>query len=233
LLYKLTEYPHVGLVDPRTGQLLRYWSGFIDASTLSSELGNFIASHSLDDLSAPPLPVQQKAKVDLTEEEMLAEAIAASLQESSQEANSTKEGNGKRKQMDSEDGEGEGVINSGSDNEEKATTRAKRVENEAVAAASPTQQKEHEGTEAEPTGAECTLQIRAMDGSTFSQTFREGDTLDKVRRWLISSQRLGGSPPFALVTPFPRRTFSAEDHGATLRALGLTPRAVLIVHPTS
>jgi hypothetical protein len=124
---QLGEYPHIGLLDPRTGQLLRSWGGFVAAATLLDELRSFVASHSLDDLSAAPLPPQQsrpqsdrttkqartlhstplrrsccrhsraqnthqlhsllqKAKVDLTEEEMLAEAIAASLRESHPQA---------------------------------------------------------------------------------------------------------------------------------------------------
>ncbi len=58
------------------------------------------------------------------------------------------------------------------------------------------------------------------------------DTLGKVRRWLISHGRLGGSSPFALVSPFPRRTFGDADLGLSLHSLGLTPRAVLILHPT-
>jgi hypothetical protein len=59
------------------------------------------------------------------------------------------------------------------------------------------------------------------------------DTLGKVRRWLISHGRLGSSSSFALVSPFPRRTFGDADLGLSLQSLGLTPRAVLIIHPTS
>lgn len=296
LLYKLGEYPHIGLLDPRTGQLLRSWGGFVAAATLLDELRSFVASHSLDDLSAAPLPPQQsrpqsdrttkqKAKVDLTEEEMLAEAIAASLRESHPQATDTvetkkrkivaeeedddeeDEEEDKDKDQDDDDhshdaDDGSAVEKAqgdllGEDRIARARKRYKTAHAPATTTDDPPSSRsgvssssgssgtaegyghvatehtgEAEGVEA-AAGAECTLQIRAMDGSTFSAAFREGDTLGKVRRWLISHGRLGSSSSFALVSPFPRRTFGDADLGLSLQSLGLTPRAVLIIHPTS
>jgi len=128
----------------------------------------------------------------------------------------------------------------------KITTTAPTTQREAESGIESEEQAPSEGT-----GPECIIQIRAMDGTTFSKTFREGgngvsfsdshgvsthplfaaDTLGAVRGWLVTNNRLGGSPPFALVTAFPRRTFGDEDLSATLQSLGLTPRAVIIIHP--
>jgi hypothetical protein len=58
--HQLAEYPHIGLLDPRTGQLLHSWSGYVDAATLLDRLGSFVSSHSLDDLSATTLPRDSK-----------------------------------------------------------------------------------------------------------------------------------------------------------------------------
>jgi len=250
VLYKLSAYPHVGLVDPRTGQLLRSWEGFVDATTFLTDFQFFLASNSLDDLSARPRKQQPKAKVDLTEEEMLAEAIAASLKETGSSAgDSTTKPKKKRKreiviindeeeEEEEEELDGQEVESDTSNGKGSCDPEKKRAKVNKITTTAPTTQREAEsGIESEEqapsegTGPECIIQIRAMDGTTFSKTFREGDTLGAVRGWLVTNNRLGGSPPFALVTAFPRRTFGDEDLSATLQSLGLTPRAVIIIHP--
>lgn len=217
--------------------------------------------------------------MDLTEEEMLAEAIAASLRESTESAETSKitplcagttypaisvssESKKRKREIkidsddDDEDDKGSEKGHEADEEDEEALEpkRIKTEEREQPQQETPSEEKLEDD---ESKGAPCTLQIRSMDGSAFSQTFREqgmssrflsankrtedgfllmtatADTLDKVRRWLVSNNKLGGSPPFALVTPFPRRTFSEEDDKATLHSLGLTPRAVLIIHPKS
>ncbi|KAL6072110.1 UBX domain-containing protein 1 [Balamuthia mandrillaris] len=95
--YTVTLCPHIAILDPRTGQLMDSWEGFISAQELLSQLEDFVDNNSLED-DAPVAVLRnqrreatdsfvtsetkkKKAVVDLSEEEQLAAAIAASLEE--------------------------------------------------------------------------------------------------------------------------------------------------------
>ena len=45
--YKPTKYPHIGLLDPRTGQLLETISGYIEPDHFCSRLAEFLDNNSL------------------------------------------------------------------------------------------------------------------------------------------------------------------------------------------
>lgn len=67
----------------------------------------------------------------------------------------------------------------------------------------------------------CRLQIKLLDGTATIHSFNATDTLHDVVAYLD----LQGTK---LQTTFPRKIFSTEDEGKTLKDLGLVPSAVLI-----
>ena len=81
------NYPYVSIIDPRTGEQVKTWSGlpFPDAAELHSDLVEFLDRYSLAANSKNPVPTSKpKAKpVDygrMTEEEMMEMALRNSLE---------------------------------------------------------------------------------------------------------------------------------------------------------
>lgn len=98
----MSEYPHIAVIDPRTGERLKNWSGFIDPEVLYHEskknssirkeitflfaVLEFLQTHSLDDFSASKTPDKTKKPkkgsiLDISEEEQLELAMKQSLNE--------------------------------------------------------------------------------------------------------------------------------------------------------
>ncbi|KAE8607642.1 hypothetical protein XENTR_v10011232 [Xenopus tropicalis] len=76
---------------------------------------------------------------------------------------------------------------------------------------------------------QCRIQVRLLDGSALSQTFRAREQLAAVRLYVELNWPGGAPGPFNLLTSFPRRVFTEEDMEKPLQELGLVPSAVLIV----
>uniref|UniRef100_UPI00398F5822 UBX domain-containing protein 1 n=1 Tax=Pristiophorus japonicus TaxID=55135 RepID=UPI00398F5822 len=75
---------------------------------------------------------------------------------------------------------------------------------------------------------ECRLQIRLLDGTQLTQSFKSREQLAAVRLY-VQLQRQDDSDNFNLMTSFPRKVFSEEDMEKPLQELGLVPSAVLFV----
>eukprot|EP00741_Cyanophora_paradoxa_P008755 tig00000140_g8476.t1 len=81
--YKNLQLPCICIIDPRTGQLVEHWDGFVDAEELNEHLQHFLAhSPALTEAEPPPPPKKSRAREELTEEEQVAMAIAQSLGQS-------------------------------------------------------------------------------------------------------------------------------------------------------
>ncbi|KAM8940465.1 UBX domain-containing protein 1 isoform 2-T2 [Pelodytes ibericus] len=76
---------------------------------------------------------------------------------------------------------------------------------------------------------QCRIQVRLLDGSALSQTFRAREQLAAVRLYVELNWPGGVAGPFNLLTSFPRRVFTEDDMEKPLQELGLVPSAVLIV----
>ncbi|XP_054852900.1 UBX domain-containing protein 1 [Eublepharis macularius] len=76
---------------------------------------------------------------------------------------------------------------------------------------------------------QCRIQVRLLDGTSLTQTFRAKEQLAAVRLYVELNRQDGGEEPFNLLTSFPRRVFTEEDMEKPLQELGLVPSAVLIV----
>uniref|UniRef100_A0A8B9PKR7 UBX domain protein 1 n=1 Tax=Apteryx owenii TaxID=8824 RepID=A0A8B9PKR7_APTOW len=75
---------------------------------------------------------------------------------------------------------------------------------------------------------QCRIQVRLLDGTSLTQTFKAKEQLAAVRLY-VELNRKDGEEPFSLLTTFPRRVFTEEDMEKPLQELGLVPSAVLIV----
>ncbi|XP_056383469.1 UBX domain-containing protein 1 isoform X2 [Hyla sarda] len=76
---------------------------------------------------------------------------------------------------------------------------------------------------------QCRIQVRLLDGTALSQTFRAREQLAAVRLYVELNWPGGAEEPFNLLTSFPRHVFTEEDMEKPLQELGLVPSAVLIV----
>lgn len=89
------EYPHVAIVDPRTGEQIKLWARKIpSAPEFLMQLHEFLDRYSLDNNARNPVAKrkseakQEKSIDQLTEEEMLERALQASLASQNQESKS-------------------------------------------------------------------------------------------------------------------------------------------------
>ena len=86
------QLPHIGLLDPVTGQLIKSWTGFKDAERLMDKLAEISDTPPTDGYGAEPIPPSQpatappifphaatSANAPVDDEDELAAAIAASL----------------------------------------------------------------------------------------------------------------------------------------------------------
>ncbi|XP_068117575.1 UBX domain-containing protein 1 [Hyperolius riggenbachi] len=76
---------------------------------------------------------------------------------------------------------------------------------------------------------QCRIQIRLLDGTALSQTFRAREQLAAVRLYVELNWPGAPQGPFDFMTTFPRRVFTEDDMEKPLQELGLVPSSVLIV----
>ncbi|CAB4032271.1 UBX domain-containing 7 [Paramuricea clavata] len=88
--YHVTKFPHLAVLDPRTGEKLVEWET-VDALSFCEVATEFLSNHSLGKESNgcfPPAAKRRKREsiIDASEDSQLEAAIAASLKETSTEA---------------------------------------------------------------------------------------------------------------------------------------------------
>ncbi|XP_072345446.1 UBX domain-containing protein 1 [Scyliorhinus torazame] len=94
--------------------------------------------------------------------------------------------------------------------------------------ATPVVPQSSQGTPAKREYDECRLQIRLLDGTQLTQSFKSREQLAAVRLY-IQLQQQDDTGNFNLMTSFPRKVFSEEDMEKPLQELGLVPSAALFV----
>ncbi|KAF9205293.1 hypothetical protein BGZ59_000554 [Podila verticillata] len=81
--YPLDKFPHISIIDPRTGERMRVWDKTMDPIDFLADVTEFLDVHSLtDSASKPSLPKKKKLVKnvsDMTEEEQLRAAMMASM----------------------------------------------------------------------------------------------------------------------------------------------------------
>lgn len=67
-IYNVTKYSHVALIDPRTGEQMKYWQGFHPASFFSDELTKFVEKIIMEQ----PQPVEPPVQLQTAKQQIIA-----------------------------------------------------------------------------------------------------------------------------------------------------------------
>ncbi|KTW30126.1 hypothetical protein T552_00604 [Pneumocystis carinii B80] len=82
--YPIKEYPHISIIDPRTGERVKVWdSSLIEPNNFLMDLHDFLETYSLDPDFKNPITQKLSAKKveDMSESEQINAALIASLNE--------------------------------------------------------------------------------------------------------------------------------------------------------
>ncbi|KAM8953755.1 UBX domain-containing protein 7 isoform 2-T2 [Pelodytes ibericus] len=121
--YKLSDFPYVSILDPRTGQKLVEWHQ-LDVTSFLEQVTGFLGEHGqLDGLSSSPPKkrLRSESLIDASEDSQLEAAIRASLQETHFDSAANKQASRCEEESDSElySGSEEFISVCGSDHEEE------------------------------------------------------------------------------------------------------------------
>jgi hypothetical protein len=249
--YPVNTLPHIAVIDPRTGERVEHWQGFVDPVTLVNQLNQFLETHDLDDNPEQPASLsKRKGRGDIDEEEQMLAAIAASLQENT---NRKQKANGDV--IDRTDGDSHNptvqALNPAGDVTPKSERKRKDIEmseplddkilmnNNIVQDYQ--QQKSQLALDPDPallaihlnpsSECNCVIQVRLPNGSAVKGYFRPTDTILTIFQYV--ALHMEPMTPFTLLTAFPKRVFSGDLMSMTLQQADLVPRAALICERSS
>ncbi|KAI8100170.1 uncharacterized protein BX664DRAFT_323063 [Halteromyces radiatus] len=90
-LYPVIHYPHVAIIDSRTGERIKSWEKQLSPTDFMMEVTEFLEQHSPEAAKSVNMKKPRQNVSDMSEEEQLNAAIAASLQPTQQETATTSE----------------------------------------------------------------------------------------------------------------------------------------------
>jgi hypothetical protein len=216
--YSVDILPHIAIIDSRTGERLVKFEGFIDASGLKNELIKFSESHvfnEADAISKSETTQQVKRKGDMSEEEQLMAAIAASLGSKHEEETDV------RREVQAPPAHVTHSVVQPVTPPTPVVVAEPPAAVPVVESVDPTIKDAHSNPSPENT---CTLQIRLPSGAIKGH-FRPTDTLSLVHKYTALHLAPGAS--FTLCSSFPKRSFTGDMLSQTLQQADLVPRAVL------
>ncbi|XP_077147334.1 UBX domain-containing protein 7 [Ranitomeya variabilis] len=125
--YKLSDFPYVSILDPRTGQKMVEWHK-LDVNSFLEQVMGFLAEHGqLDGLSSSPPKkrLRSESLIDASEDSQLEAAIRASLQETHFDSSASKQAGRYEEESDTElySGSEEFISVCGSDHEDEKEKR--------------------------------------------------------------------------------------------------------------
>ncbi|ORY93425.1 hypothetical protein BCR43DRAFT_377107 [Syncephalastrum racemosum] len=208
-LYPIQKYPHVAIIDPRTGERVKVWEKDIKPTEFMMDVTEFLDTRSSEEV-APATP--KKAKVaevsDMSEEEQIRAAIQASLDGKASE--SPKE----QKEEHAEEGEEEPQEEEGEEEE---------PQNDVLSTLQPVKRDE-------PTDlANSTrVQLRMADGTRIIRRFLKTDPVRYLFEFVKAEVPETQDRPFELV--FNRKQL-IECLDQSIQDAGLVNAAVNFVFP--
>ncbi|CAJ0939872.1 unnamed protein product [Ranitomeya imitator] len=125
--YKLSDFPYVSILDPRTGQKMVEWHK-LDVNSFLEQVMGFLTEHGqLDGLSSSPPKkrLRSESLIDASEDSQLEAAIRASLQETHFDSSASKQPGRYEEESDTElySGSEEFISVCGSDHEDEKEER--------------------------------------------------------------------------------------------------------------
>lgn len=134
--YKLSDFPYVSILDPRTGQKLVEWQQ-LDVNSFLEQVTGFLGEHGqLDGLSSSPPKkrLRSESLIDASEDSQLEAAIRASLQETHFDSAADKPSSRYEEESDSElySGSEEFISVCGSDHDEEEKSQGELLAEQEV-----------------------------------------------------------------------------------------------------
>lgn len=227
--YPVTNFPHIAILDPITGERVKIWEKIPDISSWVNEVYEFLNKFSLDPKSINPL-VKNKAKVDvnsLSEEKQLEYAIQQSLNKDKNTEDLSSDSD-----MDYSDADDDSlqIMNTGNENDpidldsEDEKPKKELTEFEKIS------QINAVSIDDEPTTGDLTrIQIRTSDGKRVIRKFKVGDKVEKlyqfVKNYLITNDALNDNQYFSLTS---QRENLIEKLDTNIDEAGLKNASVLV-----
>lgn len=250
--YKVKRFPHVSIIDPRTGELMKFWPTTIDHNSFCDSVIEFLTEHpsldgSSDSNSMKKLCVKEeqdasaaaKTLYDQSEEAQLEAAIKASLKDS-ENSNSSKAFHDEDSFTDALESETDQNTQSSfsarvfasssiSSSNAFASKKEKKDDNEQEVLMKKKKELEVEDYK-KYLGTETTkfsdLIVRFPDGSRQQLTF-PSDSLLKALFLLLKSKGFG-TEHYNYVTNFPRRLLHELPNTATLQDAKLIRETIFV-----
>jgi len=209
--YAVSNYPHIGIIDPRTSRLLWQRNDFISAEDLIVQVSDTSSKYPMDSsISKPPAPsiIQKNSFQDLaSEDQQLAAAIAASLQapEDSFSVDKSSCDTSEEEEIECYEAEPEATFDS------QATGSA---ENEMSLHS--LLEKEKLPVEPEAGDKDSTrIQFKFSSGKQVVRRFRKGDPVMYLFKYVsveIGNHEKETKPPFDLITMFPSISLTTKKN---------------------
>eukprot|EP01117_Protostelium_nocturnum_P019466 TRINITY_DN8455_c0_g1_i1.p1 TRINITY_DN8455_c0_g1~~TRINITY_DN8455_c0_g1_i1.p1 ORF type:complete len:460 (-),score=165.20 TRINITY_DN8455_c0_g1_i1:33-1412(-) len=246
-------FPHISIIDPRTGELMKSWTGHQSPNVFYEELCDFLEQNELNGIIKkkrekinPKVEKKKKSMIDMSEEEQMEYALMASMGQSNPVDLSKEDEEGdeedvkiveqpsalKRKQTD---------LNNEESNAKRAKESINPSSNSIIELDSEEnlekkngkievkKDTEKEATKEEFNGGECHVQFRELNGNTFKHSFSPSDPLEKLYRYVQLHRTDESKSPFQFLSAFPKKSFSEEEMKKSILDLNLGNRFVLIM----
>lgn len=201
--YHVGDFPHIGIIDPRTRRLMWKKEGWTQENPMSAELFaetamDFCSRHSFDKPPQAPRPPNGASRPskrpmhEMTEDEQLQAAMQASLKQATGEDDND-DGDGYEVEMDDDDIEDDEVeyVGSNADAEDK-----KQPAEETAAKKEPTLLEQLLAMEIDEPEKGARIQFRMPDGKRKIRKFDANNTVKAVYAFVAVS--FNSSPPARL-----------------------------------
>lgn len=226
------NYPHVSIVDPRTGEQVKVWSGipFPAAVDFHAQLAEFLDRYSLEANSKNPVVKtrrpERKVDVDrMTEEEMLELALKNSLAANGGEgagAPDLVDPDALTKSVGDLGGKGKGRAGS----EAETSPEAAQPSEEESAFSRIASDRPHAEPELDP-AAVTRIQFRHPSGRVIRR-FRLDDTVERIYEWLKAEPLEGKEGVRFELKTMPAGKDLISELGTTIAEAGLRQGTVMI-----
>ncbi|CAK7227608.1 UBX domain protein Ubx2 [Sporothrix bragantina] len=232
------NYPHIGVVDPRTGEQVKVWSGrpFPTALEFHAQLAEFLDRYSLDATKKNPVQRTKPQAVvkdvgRMTEDEMLEMALRNSLATAGGSGSGTGEGgastSGSNGTVQDPDGLTGTPAPEAKEEAEEGLEEAEEEDASSSAFAAIASDRPHEEPPAQPAAASTRIQFRHPTGRVIRR-FAVDDHVVRIYEWLKAAPLEGREGVAFELKMMPQGQDLLEVLDKTIEEAGLKQATVMI-----